>query len=879
LKEKIKINLVSHTHWDREWYLTFEQFRYRLVRLVDNLLELLRRDKRFKHFMLDGQSIVLEDYLDVRPERREELRRHIRQGRISVGPWYVLPDEYLVSGEALIRNLQYGREVADAMGGTTSAGYLPDSFGHVAQMPQILKGFGIDNFIFSRGMPRAEKIGAEFRWQALDKQSEVLAIWQQNNYTNAMRLGILRQGNKVISFDLDLALQKLQDQAESLLPLNRTGVLLFNNGVDHWEAQQELPDILEAAKKELPQLEIHHTSLEKHIGDISGARDQLKIVQGELRSAAYRLILVGVLSTRMYLKRLNRICELLLERWAEPVASIAAGLGAPDNRAFLRRAWKILLQNHPHDSICGCSVDEVHREMVTRFEKVIQIAETVLREQMSFIESRIHTHRPGAGPALVVWNTLPGPREQGLLGTAELPSDFPRAFRIVDNQGRQVGFQTSTIRMQQGWTVPNMYRNTRQQEIFLDVAAHGIGYQTFWLLPGGKEDNTDSWARRATRQKIETDYYRIRFHANGTFDLFDKSSCHRFRNLHAFEDQEDIGDEYDFSPAPRSQKLTTRDIRARVRIAERGPLFVTYEIICPWRLPAGVDKSKTYRKKQMRSYPIRTLMRVFRSKRRIEMRTEVDNRVQDHRLRVLFPALAQARYSWADGHFGIVRRPVEVKSPRRQGDPEPTTFHMRHFTSVAHKGAGLAVLGRHLTEYEILQRPGGGRTIAITLLRCVGMLSERALPTRHTSAGPILQTPEAQCPGSYVFEYALLPFEGRDPARKVTPEAEAFACPARMTVAESHEGDLPAQRTFLSVDHPQVVFSAWKPCQQGQGSVFRVYNPSKNSRRIKLKTDSDFPLREQCDLKEDPVESSIALSPEKASIRLRGCEIVSLKIG
>jgi mannosylglycerate hydrolase len=100
--------VLPHSHWDREWYHSFEQFRFELVHFVDDLLESLEGDPAIQVFLLDGQVILLEDYLQIRPEHRSRLRALVQAGRLLIGPWYVQPDEFLVSPESLIRNLLAG---------------------------------------------------------------------------------------------------------------------------------------------------------------------------------------------------------------------------------------------------------------------------------------------------------------------------------------------------------------------------------------------------------------------------------------------------------------------------------------------------------------------------------------------------------------------------------------------------------------------------------------------------------------------------------------------------------------------------------------------------------------------------------------------------
>ena len=173
--ERIAVTFVPHIHWDREWYRPFQVFRSRLITLLDSVLDILERDEKYRHFHLDGQAILLEDYLEARPEREALIRRMAREGRLSVGPWYVLPDEFLVSGESLIRNLLAGRAIAREFGGYCPVGYLPDQFGHIAQMPQILRRFGIEAAVLWRGLDYEVSRHNEFWWVAPDG-SRVLAV-------------------------------------------------------------------------------------------------------------------------------------------------------------------------------------------------------------------------------------------------------------------------------------------------------------------------------------------------------------------------------------------------------------------------------------------------------------------------------------------------------------------------------------------------------------------------------------------------------------------------------------------------------------------------------------------------------------------------------
>jgi alpha-mannosidase len=464
MTEQLNIILVPHTHWDREWYQTFQQFRIRLVHAVDRLLDILDRDPKFTHFMLDGQTIVLDDYLEVRPEQEERLKKYIRSGRIQIGPWYVQPDEFLVSGESLIRNLQLGLRQAADFGALMRVGYVPDCFGHIAQLPQILRGFGIENAVFWRGVG-AEAHKSEFFWAAPDG-TQVLVIFLAGamGYSNAANLPL----------DPEEFAARVEFLAAPLLPMATTNTLLFMNGSDHLEPQDGLPETIEAANKLLAHINpehekilthyghLEHNGLAKHIDSIHvriGTLPQyieaiqqqierspgtsLQTLSGEMRSSQYSHLLPAVLSTRMWIKQQNTAMEHLLERWIEPLTAWTWKFGATYPKGLVKLAWKYLLLNHPHDSICGCSIDQVHRENSVRFAQSQQIGENLLFQAMHHLASITDTRAPANAARealpLVVFNPAPGPRTEAVQIMTQLPGSLKDAV-LVDERGMHLPF-------------------------------------------------------------------------------------------------------------------------------------------------------------------------------------------------------------------------------------------------------------------------------------------------------------------------------------------------------------------------------------------------------------------------------------------------------
>ncbi|MBX5455260.1 MAG: hypothetical protein IRZ31_00035 [Thermogemmatispora sp.] len=452
---QLSIILVPHTHWDREWYLTFQQFRIRLVQTIDKLLNIMEHDPAFKHFMLDGQTIVLEDYLEVRPEQEERLKQYIAEGRILIGPWYLQPDEFLVSGESLIRNLQTGLKQAARFGEPMRVGYLPDCFGHIAQMPQILQGFGIDSAVLWRGVGD-EVRESEFYWEAPDG-TRVLVIYLPEGYGNARLMPLTPDA---FITRLEMVVSQLLDRTPTT-----TDTLLLMNGSDHLEPQQGLPATIEAANKLLGNTSRsahsnHHQYEGIHIQigtipqyieqvrrRIEQQQRQLRLLQGELRSSRYAHLLPAVLSTRMWIKQQNTAQEHLLQHWVEPLTLWAWKLGDDYPRGLVNLAWKYLLQNQPHDSICGCSIDQVHRENSVRFAQCQQIGEALVSRALQRVTESMRTLPPqplaGHGQTsfpIVVFNMGPGPRNAAVSVEVPIAESLQRAV-LVDENGRALPFR------------------------------------------------------------------------------------------------------------------------------------------------------------------------------------------------------------------------------------------------------------------------------------------------------------------------------------------------------------------------------------------------------------------------------------------------------
>ncbi|MBQ7524838.1 MAG: alpha-mannosidase, partial [Abditibacteriota bacterium] len=238
-------HVISHTHWDREWYKPFQHYRMRLVRLVDALLDLMERDENFKYFTFDGQFVVIEDYLAIRPENKGRLEKLCKEGRIILGPWYNQPDEFLVSAESLIRNLLEGRDRSLAYGNWMDVGYVPDCFGHLSQFPQIMRGFGIESAALYRGIT-TDQADTDFTWIGTDGSALTVFNFQDDygygNYLYEMEDSLADPKKPLVKEEVLKQMRSLIDLMVAQRPT--TSNLLFMDGCDHVFAQFKTPEII-----------------------------------------------------------------------------------------------------------------------------------------------------------------------------------------------------------------------------------------------------------------------------------------------------------------------------------------------------------------------------------------------------------------------------------------------------------------------------------------------------------------------------------------------------------------------------------------------------------------------------------------------------------
>jgi mannosylglycerate hydrolase len=885
-----RIAIVPHTHWDREWYKSYQDFRLNLVQLIDTLIPLLESDASYPYFMLDGQMAVVDDYLEVRPEAEERLRALAAAGRVSMGPWYILMDEFLSSGETMVRNMQMGIRRGAAFGGVMNVGYLPDMFGHIAQMPQILRLAGFRHTVVWRGVPSQVTKNA-FDWEAPDG-STVRAEYLPVGYGNGAAL----------PDDAKALIRRTKDNIDEVASFLIDDVLIMN-GSDHLMPQPQLGRVVAEANDLQEELHFEVTSLSHYLAHAT--REGLERVRGELRSGSRSNMLMGVTSNRVDVKRNGGVAERELERRAEPLAALFQPPASYPER-LLEMAWREMVRNSAHDSICACSVDDVVDAVLHRYAEARAIAagladRAVKAFTRSLVDPGPYVLNPSArsraglvelvvpadGPAPATVQVLS--ERAGLPGTMVLDADTVRTVlgmlqgpRISDDawvhevkveeteEGIDVTVSVGTEEK------PNVPIAEAKQDVFTRLGARpdavvrvsmdqpstrrivartgevpGYGWRPFEPAAlahpvQASDEGTLALANGLVRVEIDP--------ADGTFSLDGVPGYGRL------VDGGDLGDSYNYSP-PRQDSIVDVPVAVEVSLTERGPVRARARITSTYEWPDHVDGSSQSRVGSHR-VDVTTDVELRADEPVVRVTTSFVNPSCDHRLRVHLPLPEPAAQSHAESAFTVVTRGLTA-----EGRPDeyglPTAPSQRFVTAgrltVAHEG---------VCEYELIDiEPGAAgatgdaaRTVALTVLRSTGMLSRLGMAYRPFPAGPMTPVEGLQMTGKRVTLRYALALECDDPYAL----ADDVLLPLE-TVSSLGGGTRPTSGSALTVHGAEV-----SALHRLSGALeLRVFNPAAEPTTVSIPGRAGW-LVDLRGYPQEPFEGSFVLRPFGiASARLR----------
>lgn len=924
-----RITLVAHTHWDREWYLPFEVFRARLIGVLDEAVELLEKDPRLT-FTLDGQVAMVEDYLELRPTMQPRIRELVKAGRLHIGPWFTQADTLMVPGEALIRNLAYGIRRADALGGSMLLGYMPDQFGHSAQMPQILKLFGIDSAVMWRGIG-PERPPHAFRWIAPDG-SEVTALWLQEGYAT---------GRHVPSDPTAFA-ATMERALERHRPWLNKMPLLVPIGDDHVRLASWLPEAAEALRQKLPEIQVAVGGYANHFAQLGKVDHE---VHGELRSSSFAPVLAGVTAARIREKQAAARATTLLLCYAEPLCAWAVLGGMAPPRELLERAWRQLLLNQAHDSAAGCGIDATHDDVKSRYRWAEQIAGTVCDQVLSALAPVIAGNKGDPAPLAMAYSPGPGaesliveidiPRAYGgqivaygpdgvqrpvqPLATTEEPPLFEGEFgpeelavfvqgmdpatplfgryltqlnAHADGPGRirlDVGMGDSPVsaavmaqdqkRVMELLPTAERFRvvvhgsQTTRRALVAAGPAVQAGVVPIWVRPVEGEPKPAPQPAALATDEIALGELRIKARPDGTVEIFDAASGIGPVIANDLTDEGDRGDLYHFDPVAGEP---VRARAARITVLERGPLRARLRIEQELDLPMGLLPDRKIRAAALRAHTITTEISLLAGERRVEFVTSMNNEVADHRLRALCHLPFRADRFEVDHGLAVIERPLDP-SKLGAGVEKPALTGPHHlFVDVTDGKLGAALMARGLPEHEVMEQDKH-TVMALTLLRSVGWLARGDLAAMEHAAGPMLPTPGAQELGEHRFEYALLLHRGDWQVGEVMSDAQRYSAPPR-TFVPGRRVQVEAGLSLVELTPSCVQLLAAYPSEVG--IVLRVLNASTEPVTATVRPGFKAQKVVAADPLERPLEggAELALTDGSAHIELRPWQIFTLLV-
>ena len=819
----LTFHLIPHTHWDREWYLTRAAFVARLVPVLDDLLDRLDASPEFRSFLPDGQTVLLEDYLRIRPERRGRIAALVRDGRLQVGPWYVLADEFVPSGESLLRNLLLGTADARRLGGRSDVLYSPDAFGHPAAWPALAAEFGIRFGVVWRGLGSdPQQHGDLYRWVAPDGRAVLLHHLPPDGYEAGS--GLVDDPRRLTE-----AWARLRPVLTRRAATTHVAVPI---GADHHAAPAAVARVRELIARLEPDAQVRVSRLDEYFRAAAAEAGALPELRGELRSSyGYTWTLQGVHATRAPLKRRHARAELWLERIAEPLAALAAAAGRGDHRPVLRDAWRMLVRSQFHDSIAGCTSDAVAHRVAARLEDAEQVAREVARASLDALAGNApdlaRDHPEHTAPRLVLWNPVPRPRA-GTVVVADLTwfrRDVlvgPPGTRLarVGAGGRPVSLAASAGRLPlqplgratayERLDAPRHYPDQDEVDVrrvaFRTPALGGFGLA---VLETAREARAGSEAGvRAGTRSLDNGLLAILVARDGSVTLSDLRTRLLYPGLLRLESSGDVGDTYTVARPARDRVRRMRG-PVRVRVLAAGPLVGALEVTGAVACARG-------------RVGIRLVLTMHAASPVLRCTLEYDNRATDHRLVLRVPSGVTERAGLAGGAFGPVERAAASPGGGDTALEAPvTTAPAQRFVAVAERSRGLALLAPGFFEYELT--PAGD--VRMTVLRAVGELSRGDLPTRPGHAGWPTPTPAAQCPGPGRLQFGIAPVTGADlAAGTVVPEMweDVFLPPQALWLRQATP--LRPVEEDIRLEGAGLVFSALKPAEEGDGLVLRCYN-------------------------------------------------------
>ena len=809
-----KVHVIAHTHWDYEWYFTRQHARVQFAYHLNEVLKALEENK-LDYYLLDGQMAIVEDYLETNPDKKTTIEKFVRERRLFVGPWFTQIDELLSPGESIVRNLQLGIREADKLGGAMKIGYLPDSFGQGQDMPKIYQGFGIENAVFWRGMPK-EKNARYFYWTSDDK-SKVLVAEIKNSYA---------MGSQLIENE---DYPKLLHQISSDTKLDD---LVYPAGGDQRPVDFNLKDrinYINGIQKDYRLVEDNYPSYFEQI-----ANSNLPEYTGEFIDPSSSKIHRGIYSSRADIKYLYNKLEDEMINEIEPLMAIAKYHGIETETGMLDMIWKTICRGMAHDSSGGCNSDLTNQDIKQRGKIALQLADAL----KYYILRKLSSNSDNGD--LFFWNVKPQKMSEVVKVILSTKSKY---FKLLNSTGKYVDFDVlgqekvnaAELRKNKAEMKQDIYYRTT---IAVLVEVDALDWTSYQIKESG------SFSIEFIDSKtIENNNYSLSF-SNGKIGLLDKRSKRKYENILQLEDGGDEGDGYDYSPAYEDWIIDLDFKDADVK-AYKGKIYSKLIIKGTWILPKDLKARSEKARNQKEKYCLTLILKA--NSPVIELNFDIDNEVKDHRLRLIVNTNVKATYSYADTAFGYIKRPVIDKHLYDWKEigyhEEPTAIRpLLHFVNSHDKQSSWSVLSNGQKAYQLIGKKF--QQIAITLFRCVGFLGRPDMIRRPGDASGLINkwvpTPDSQLQGMQHISCGLVVNTKFDPAnlqnlrsQMVSPflwfqeqKIDEYTNPLQhFWINENSE--LLTHKKLFNLTCDELVVSSLYTSNDNTGLVLRIYNPNK----------------------------------------------------
>ena len=882
---KAQCHFVSNTHWDREWRFSMQKTRHMLVYMLDMLLDIFEKSSEFHSFHLDSQTIPLQDYLEIRPEKEDVIKKLVKEKKLLVGPWYVLPDEFTLSGESLIRNLLLGHKIASKFGHVSKTGYSPFGWGQISQLPQIYKNFGIDFAAFYRGVNRESAPRSEYIWQGADGTQVVASrlahrprynVWyiiqrpayfgqvDENNRVIPWGCGdgpLKFVGDKYSGYDAqyarpafkydpeavpDRAVQAMNEQDGDWTTNNR----FWSCGHDSSCPDIREVDMIKDCDKALGErADVFHSTFEQFQKSVLEDVDMscLDVIEGEMRShqdcKTVSPLFGWIISARMDVKIDNFKTERELMDYAEPLATFASMMGASYPKGFLDVSANWLLQNHGHDSIGGCSREIISNDMLFRSRQSREISGAVSERALLDIAGTInYKDRSVDDVVLLAYNVAPFKRNDIVDVNIEIPREAEsKDFDIVDEKGnllevQKLGAGESFQVVQSPNDTANCFltRQYRCKVLLKDVPA--MGYKAYYVQPKEKEVLAKVYSMVTGPNMMENEYLAVAINSNGTMAITDKVTGKLYNNMGYYRDTAEVGNPWQHYDVENTEDYTSLGENAKINLICDGLLESSYKIEIDWLLPVSRTADDMSRSKEKKPVKIVSIVTLRKGQRWLDVKTELDNTVEDHYLQVAFPAEIKADTVSVSGQFDVIERSVKLPyAESYMENPQPEQ-PMNSFVDISDGKVGLAFLNEGMKAYGATEAEMP--EMRLTLVRSFPL---RICVTQEMTDYSQVDK-SSQCLGKHSYHYAIMPHAGSCADANVWNAAEQFNLDlvVAQTAPPVKSGSEPAEKSFLELTNEKLHVSAVKQNEACNGWIIRLFNPYCEIVKTKLRFNGGF---------------------------------------